>query len=258
MSLIKKILPIFIIISILISYNSCGIGGDPKPRLSMFIGVDISGSFINSKYFDDSIDFLAHYIYAHLNGYGGLDVPSVLFVGSIGGEKKDEPKTMYPISDFENKSIDEIRVQLKKSFPNDKFNPFTDYNAFFDQIARTVRDRNLILKPISIVMISDGIPDVPTGGKKKADFKDIIVKPLELLARNITIRLLYTDAVVGKDWQTKVSRKRVKIWTQDAEVMESWKDPNILLPDTTFKSQERFFNWIKDNVDFGVRSRRID
>ena len=73
MSLIKKILPIVIIISILFSFNSCGIGGDPKPRLSMFIGVDISGSFINSKYFDDSIDFLAHYIYAHLKGYGGLD-----------------------------------------------------------------------------------------------------------------------------------------------------------------------------------------
>lgn len=258
MSLIKKILPIFIIISILISFNSCGFGGDPKPRLSMFIGVDISGSFIKGKYFDDSIDFLAHYIYSHLNGYGGLEVPSVLFVGSIGGEKRDEPKTLYPISDFENKSIDEIRAQLKKSFPNNKFNPFTDYNAFFDQIARTVRDRNLILKPISIVMISDGIPDVPTGDKKKADFKDIIVKPLELLARNITIRLLYTDAVVGKDWQTKVSRKRVKIWTQDAQVMESWKDPNILLPDTTYESQERFFKWIKDNVDFGVRSRRVD
>ncbi|MGB5894296.1 MAG: hypothetical protein WBG58_08970 [Ignavibacteriaceae bacterium] len=258
MSLTKKILAIFIIISISISFNSCGIGSEPKPRLSMFIGVDISGSFINSKYFDDSIDFLAHYINAHLNGYGGLDVPKVLFVGSIGGEKQDEPKTLYPISDFENKSIVEIREQLKKSFPNNKFNPFTDYNAFFDQIARTVRDRNLILKPISIVMISDGIPDVPTRGKKKADFEDIIVKPLELLARNITIRLLYTDAVVGKDWQTKVSRKRVKIWTQDAQVMESWKDPNILLPDTTYESQERFFKWIKDNVDFGVRSRRVD
>ena len=258
MGLIKKLLPIVIIISFFISINSCGFGSKAEPRLSMFIGVDISGSFIKGKYFDDSIDFLAHYIYAHLNGLGGLDVPSVLFVGSIGGEKKDEPKTLYPKSDFENKSIEEIRAQLKKSFPRNKFNPFTDYNAFFDQIARTVRDRNLILKPISIVMISDGIPDVPTGDKKKADFKDIIVKPLELLARNITIRLLYTDAVVGKDWQTKVSRKRVKIWTQDAQVMESWKNPNILVPDTTYESQERFFKWIKDNVDFGVRSRRVD
>lgn len=258
MGLLKKLIPVIMILSIFIMIVSCGFGGKPEPRLSMFIGVDISGSFIKGKYFDDSIDFLAHYIYAHLNGYDGLDVPNVLFVGSIGGEKKDEPKTLYPISDFENKSIDEIRAQLKKSFPNNKFNPFTDYNAFFDQIARTVRDRNLILKPISIVMISDGIPDVPTGDKKTADFEDIIVKPLELLARNITIRLLYTDAVVGKDWQTKVKRKRVKIWTQDATVMKSWNNPNILIPDTAFAKQERFFNWIKDNVDFGVRSHRVD
>jgi hypothetical protein len=79
-----------------------------------------------------------------------------------------------------------------------------------------------------------------------------------LLARNITIRLLYTDAVVGKNWQTKVKRKRVKVWTQDATVMTSWNNPNILIPDTTFEHQERFFKWIKDNVDFGVRARRVD
>jgi hypothetical protein len=257
MTLIKKILQIFIALGIAISIGSCGYNEKPEPRLSMFIGVDVSGSFIEGKHFDDSMDFLAHYIYSHLKGYDGLEVPSVLFVGSIGGEKRDEPKTLFPISDFENKSVKEIRAQLKKSFPKHQINPFTDYNAFFDQIARTVRDRNLILKPISVVMISDGIPDVPTGNKKKADFKDIIVKPIESLSRNITVRLLYTDAVVGKNWQTKVTRKRVKIWTQDAQVMESWNDPNILLPNTPFEKQEFFFEWIKDNVDFGVRSRRV-
>ena len=41
-------------------------------------------------------------------------------------------------------------------------------------------------------------------------------------------------------------------------VMVSWKDPSIMLPDTAFEKQERFFAWIKDNVDFGVRSRRVD
>src|SRR6185369_2420135 len=67
------------------------------PRLVMFIGVDISGSFMNGRYFDDSIQFLARYIYAHLNGLGEMEVPHSLFVGSIGGYKKDEPKTLYPI-----------------------------------------------------------------------------------------------------------------------------------------------------------------
>ena len=66
----------------------------------MFIGVDISGSYVNGNYFDDSIDFLAHYIHAHLNGYGGLEVPNVLFVSSIGGAKTNEPKTFFPIQTF--------------------------------------------------------------------------------------------------------------------------------------------------------------
>jgi len=51
----------------------------------MFIGVDISGSFMDGRYFDDSIEFLARYIHAHLNGLGGMEIPNALFVGSIGG-----------------------------------------------------------------------------------------------------------------------------------------------------------------------------
>jgi len=31
-----------------------------------------------------------------------------------------------------------------------------------------------------------------------------------------------------------------------------------MLPDTTLEKQERLFSWIKDNVDFGVRARRVD
>src|SRR5881397_4076557 len=58
-------------------------------RLVLFIGVDISGSFMNGKYFDDSIEFLARYIHAHLNGLGGMEVPNAMFVGSIGGVNKE-------------------------------------------------------------------------------------------------------------------------------------------------------------------------
>ncbi len=105
-------------------------------------------------------------------------------------------------------------------------------------------------------MLSDGMPDVKKKGK--TDFSSIIVKPLERLSRNVTIRLLYTSAVVGKNWQTKVKRRKVKIWTQDAEVLVSWKDPAILIPGKPFEEQNYFFDWIKDNVDFGVRSRRVD
>jgi hypothetical protein len=227
-----------------------------KPRLSMFIGVDISGSYKSTSYFDDSLDFLSYYIYSHLNGLGGLEIPNVLYVSSIGGAKANEPKTFYPIQSFEKKSVAEIRHKLAEIFPKRVSNPFTDYNAFFEQVAQTVKNKNLVLRPISVVMVTDGIPDIKKEGS--TDFRSIHVAPLEKLARNVTIRLLYTNAVTGRDWQTKVSRRRVKIWTQDAEVLRSWKDPHILMPEKEINDQDYFFAWVKDNVDFGVRARRID
>ena len=253
-NIIKKVTFVFLTGIILLG---CDYGEDTsKARLSMFIGVDISGSFVKTKYFDDSIEFLAYYIYSHLNGLGGLEKPNVLYVSSIGGANENEPKTFYPIQTFENKTVKEISDQLHEIFPKKVLNPFTDYNAFFKQVALTVKNKNLVLRPISVVMVSDGVPDVKTEGK--TDYKSIEVKPLESLARNTSIRLLYTSAVIGSNWQTKVKRKRVKVWTQDAEVMVSWKDEKILQPNTEFEQQDRFFDWIKDNVDFGVRSRRVD
>ncbi len=227
-----------------------------NPRMSMFVGLDISGSFMNGPHFDDSIDFLARYLYCHINGIGGLEVPKTLFVSSIGGARADEPKTFYPIQTFENKTVDEIAQTLRQMFPQDKPNPFTDFNAFFEQIAYTVKSKNLVLRPVTIVMVSDGIPDIKKNGK--TDYGSIVVKPLERLARSVTVRLLYTNAVVGKSWQTKVKRQRVKMWTQDADVMVSWKDPKIMVPGTRLEEQRYFFAWVRDNVDFGVRARRVD
>jgi hypothetical protein len=226
-----------------------------RPRLSLFIGMDISGSFVNGQYFDDAIDFLAHYLYAHLNGLGGLEKPNVLFVGSIGGAAKDEPKTFYPIQTFENKPVEAIAEKLHEIFPKEALNPYTDYNAFFEQVALTVKNKNLLMRPISIVMASDGIPDVKS--EEVTDIRTMNIQPLERLARSVTIRLLYTDPVTGKAWQTKVKRQRVKIWTQDADVMKAWKDPSIMVFNKSFIEQKRFFEWIKDNVDFGVRSQRV-
>lgn len=238
----------------LIMLNSCS--GESRPRLSMFIGVDISGSFVNGKYFNDSMKFLATYIYSHLNGLGNLEEPFVLFVGSIGGARADEPKTFYPKQTFEGKSVEEIEALLHKIFPKDALNPYTDFNAFFQQVALTVKNKNLILKPISVVMVSDGIPDIKKDGK--TDFRSLDLSPLERLSRNVTLRLLYTNAVVGMQWQTEVPRKRVKVWTQDDKVMETWKDPDIFLPDSTLKDQPKYFAWVQDNVDFGVRAKRVD
>jgi hypothetical protein len=258
MPVFKKIKTLSLFIGLMFVINACVLTNETKPRLSMFIGVDISGSFIKGPYFDDSMDFLAHYLYAHLNNLGDLEIPSALFIGSIGGAKINEPKTFHYMQQFEQKSIDEIRAELHKIFPKDKANPFTDYNAFFEQISMTVKERNLILKPISIVMISDGIPDVKNELTNRPDFRSLDLKPLELLSRNVTIRLLYTDAVTGRSWKTEVPRKRVKVWTQDATAMVAWKEPSVVDRNKPIEEQDRFFKWIKDQVDFGVRAQSVD
>lgn len=242
-----------ILVSIMIG---CTLEGEREPRLSMFIGVDVSGSYVNSGHFHESISFLANYIYAHLHGLGELEEPRELFVSSIGGAKPGEPKSFYPIHVFENKSVKEIEQKLREYFPKEKQNDLTDFNAFFEQIALTIRNKNLVLRPISVVMLSDGVPDVKNDGK--TDFKNIDLSPLERLSRNITIRLLYTDPTTGKNWQTKIPRRRVKIWTQSAEVMTTWNDSTIFMPDSTLVQQDRWLEWTKDNVDFGVRARRVD
>jgi hypothetical protein len=236
--------------------SGAGAGEGESPRLSLFIGVDISGSFMKSGYYDDAIDFLSRYIYAHLNGLGGLEVPNVLFVGPIGGASPDQAKTLYPRETFEHRTVDEIAQKLREIFPKGRENPITDFNAFVEQVSSTVRNRRLVLRPISIVLISDGVPDVPAEGG--TDYRSIRLQPLESLSRNITVRLLYTSAEVGKDWQTKVRRSRVKVWTQDAAVMVSWKDPKIYEKGKPVEDQSEFFSWVKDNVDFGVSARRVD
>ncbi len=226
-------------------------------RLVLFIGVDISGSFMDGRYFDDSIQFLARYVHAHLNGLGGMEIPNAMFVGSIGGVNRGEPKTLFPIQTFQDRSVEEIEAQLRVIFPRKKENPFTDFNAFFAQVAEMVDSKKLILKPISIVLLTDGKPDL--GGTTRSDkFRGIRLRPLENLSRNITLRILYTDAVTGKGWRDEVPRKRVKVWTQDAIVMSEWKDPKTLIPGRPSAAQQKFFSWVKDNVDFQPRLRRVD
>jgi hypothetical protein len=236
---------------------TAGLFAESRPRLVMFVGVDVSGSFLNGRHYEGAIEFLGPYIHGHLNGIDGLEKPHALFVGSIGGSRKGDRKTLYPIQTFEHKSVLEIQEKLREIFPKEKQNRFTDFNAFFGQVASTIRSRKLILKPVSIVLVSDGKIDMP-GVKSRHDYRAIQVKPLENLSRNITVRLLYTDAVTADHWQEKVPRRRVKLWTQDAVVMQTWKDVKIYDPKKKIGEQQRFFAWVKDNVDFGVRSRRVD
>ena len=102
-----------------------------------------------------------------------------------------------------------------------------------------VKDRKMVLKPLSVVMLSDGVLDVP-GKNGRHDYRGIDLSAMEKLSRNVTLRLLYTDPTVGKKWESQVPRRRVKVWTQEAPVMETWKDPKIFTPNGPMEKQVLF------------------
>jgi hypothetical protein len=235
---------------------SLGCGLQPaehKARLTLFVGVDTSGSFQRSGSYDDAMTFLAYYIYGHLNELGGLEKPRELFVGAIGGKDPNEPKAFHPIQDFAGKSVQEIDHDLRTWFvPSDSL---TDFNPFFQQVARIVKERNLVLAPITLTVVTDGVPDFSVTRAKAgslAMYKRIDLKPLEYLSRRMSVRLAYVSPQVGKNWHDLVPRQRVRLWTVDAEVMKGWKaqvDPHDGSGD-----QHQLWAWIQHNVDYRVRS----
>ncbi len=224
-----------------------------EKRLTMFIGVDVSGSFYNTHDYKDALSFLSYYIYGHLNGIGGLQQPKALFVGSLGGETPNEAKAFFPIHEFERKSVPELEAKLTDMFTV-RGNQITDFNAFFRRVSEVVRKQNLILTPISIVIVSDGVPELTTGGGKKLakeTYKAIDVSPLEYLARNVTIRILYPSPQVGNLWEKAVPRQRVRIWPVESEVMAGWTEQ--LKRKERLEDEALLWKWIRDIVDFRAR-----
>jgi hypothetical protein len=231
-------------------------GDQRKPRTTLFVGVDASGSFKHSGYYDNAMTFLAHYIYGHLHELGGLEKPHALFVASVGGQNVNEPKTFHPIHDFEGKDVAQIETDLRKWFPpSDKV---TDFNPFFQEVARITKERNLVLAPITLMVVTDGVPDASASGAKAGSrelYERINLKPLEYLARNVTVRLTYVSPKVGEQWRTHVTRQRVRLWTVDAEVMKGWK--NQMQPGADVAKQDKFWKWVQDNVDFRVKANKV-
>ncbi|MBI3622081.1 MAG: hypothetical protein HY208_07850 [Nitrospirae bacterium] len=225
-----------------------------KPRMALFIGVDASGSFERSGYYDDALSFLAHYLYGHLNELDGLSRPRELFVGSVGGRSANEPKAFHPIHDLEGKQIPEIQAALKEWFP--PTDTLTDYNAFFQEVGRISQERNLTLAPITVLIVTDGVPDAAPQPKKAdptARYAQIDLGPMEYLSKNLTLRLTYVNPKVGQYWRKEVPRQRVRLWTVDADVMKGW--PQQLDPQAEPAAQHRLWKWMLDNVDYRVRSR---
>jgi hypothetical protein len=220
----------------------------PPPKSTLVVGLDVSGSFRRSGRFDDAIDFASLYIYAHMKGFQGMRQPTDVFVGTMGGQKAGEAKTFHPIQDLTGKSPAQIAASLRAWFPEE--DPITDYNAFFERIAVHVQRQNLGLAPLSIVMFSDGVPDIP-GVKDEALYRLIDMKPLEYISRSVTVRLLYASPKVAQRWEKHVPRKRVRLWTQDAEVMQGWR--RHVKASVRPEQQDSLWSWMKNVVDFRVR-----
>ncbi len=83
-----------------------------RARSTLFIGIDVSGSFESTGNYDDAIEFASHYLYGHLHGLGELSMPSAVFVGSVGGDTPGETKSFQPIHAFRDKSPEEIAAVL--------------------------------------------------------------------------------------------------------------------------------------------------
>ena len=242
------------VVSTVILSAGCGLEpAERKPRATLFIGVDTSGSFHRTGSYDDAMKFLAHYIYGHLNELGDLEPPRELFVAAIGGDDPDEPKSFHPIHDFTGKGIAEIEEDLRAWFAPD--DSLTDFNPFFEQVARIVKDRSLALRPITLMVVTDGVPDFSVPGAEagsEAMYSQIDLSSLEYLSRRVTLRLTYISPKSGNHWRKFVPRQRVRLWTVDAEVMRGWREQ--VDPGTKLAAQERLWKWIHDNVDYRVRS----
>lgn len=224
----------------------------PPPRSTLVVGLDVSGSFRKSGKYDDAMEFASLYIYAHMKGFHDLRRPTDVFVGTMGGQKTGEAKTFHPIQDLSGKSPAQIEASLRAWFP--ETDPITDYNAFFERVAVHVTRQNLNLAPLSVIMFSDGVPDMP-GVRGDELYKRINMKPLEYLSRSVTVRLLYASPKIAQQWEKRVPRKRVKLWTQDADVMQGWRRHKVA--SAPMEKQDSLWSWMKNVVDFRVRRGNV-
>jgi len=227
----------------------------PPPKATLVVGIDVSGSFRQTPYFNDAIDFAALYIYAHLHGVDNTQQMTNIFVGSLGGERPGQPKTFHPIQDLTEKAPQEIAASLRAWFP--ETDPITDYNGFFQRLSVHIRRSNLVLAPLNVVMFTDGQPDFPGAGRlsTEAKFARIDMSPLEYLSRSVTVRVLYVRPVVAQNWERLVKRQRVRVWTQDADIMKGWRRHE--LAGVPLEQQDSLLSWMKEIVDFRVRRGKI-
>ena len=108
-----------------------------------------------------------------------------------------------------------------------------------------------------IVMFTDGLPDFPGAGRlsPEARFGRVDMSPLEYLSRSVSVRVLYVRPTVAQNWERLVKRQRVRIWTQDADIMKGWR--RHMVAGAPLEQQDSLLSWMDKIVDFRVRRGRI-
>ena len=223
------------------------------PASTLFIGIDTGSAFRHSGHYDQAVSFLSHYIYGHIHELGGLDKPQALFVTGMGGKESHEPKNIHSLREFEGKSVSQIESALKQWFP--AVDPAPDFNPFFQGIAQVTREQGLSRAPMTVLAITDGVPET-SGTGTTADrhnlYAHIDLQPLEQASRNVTLRLAYVSPTVGAYWRAQVPRNHIRLWTVDTEVMKRWKTyPHAGVAP---QAQSAFWRWLHDDVDVRIRS----
>jgi hypothetical protein len=228
--------------------------GPNAPVSTLFIGIDAGGSFRTSGHYENALSFLSHYIYGHINALGGLDTPQALFVTSMGGKELHERKNIHSLHEFEGKSVPQIEADLKQWFP--PVDAAATFNPFFQEIGRITREQGLTHAPITVMIISDGMPG-SSGAVSTAGTQDLYGKidltPLEQASRHVTLRLAYVSPKVGAYWRAQVPRHSMRLWTVDTEVMNGWK--TRLKPGVAPHAQADFWRWLHEDVDVRIRAR---
>lgn len=232
-----------------------GAGADPpaaaarRSAPTLFVAVDATGTLAGERY-DDAMAFLAWYVHGRVNGLGGLPIPGDLVVTAVNGTS-ETPDRVRSVEDFAGRSVAEIEADLRTWFPPGD-GP-RDFTAFFRRVARTVAERHLVLTPITVLVLTDGVPGADARPKRPAAgaYREIDLRPLDYLARRVTVRLAWTSPPVAERWRTLAQRARVRLWTVDQEVMKSWRAH--LAPDTPPAGQDRLWQWVRETLDVRVR-----
>ena len=176
---------------------------------------------------------------------GGLPTPTASLWAPSAARARSGPLLFCPINDFQGLSSDQVAAN---NYPD-----LVPAHRRVDRLQRVLRPggatgQGTWADPRAAECGGAlGRPrDLPPGctSRKRAPYQRIDLQPLEYLSRSVTVPLLYASPTVGDEWKRQVKRKRVRMWTEEAQVMTGWH--------AQFKSglaidqQTDFLKWVSD------------